>query len=691
MESSSPTRLDLISAECIGLIGSYLKFEYLQSLQITGNRLLRSKILQGTREICVKILCLQKWPFSPFFYPHLRTLTMKMEGGHLFPPAIVQNDELLPRQVHHSLAKLVLESTLAFTILRSCDSEPALVSYYPGLLALSLRGDGPFEPRWLSNLPSSLTYLKIDYYSNAGSVNMPNSSLNVMPRSLTTLKISGITFTPPKYESPTSKLDFNIPEHLQELSIRVSSVTHLPPYLPSTLRHLTIEHSPSYQDRNQIESVRVSELPPHLNSFRLTDPYAITLVHDQGWPSTLQKLALSSNSSFPLNSLMFKSVKPVEFSDSDDELSFSDEELDDQNDENDDGTGDAVDAEAVKFESAKQNLACFPRSLTSLENLDRTTKRYADIVTAFPLLRYLSIDKHCYENPSFLYKLPPLVQLSICDNLLNDKFALVLPDTLVYLNASVSDSPEWIAALQKLTRLEHLRIRPTVSFLPSKSFWQVMHGRLISLYVYLTSFEHVQDLCGPWKRLKDLTLAVPMRDEFGHLKDELALYGNHSEGKQLRFPQSLTRLDVSTLSLATPFWQPLEYMSNLKCLSFRFYPASSASTIVDYERDFDPTFLTLLPSSLRKLYIALPPIEPKYLWQLPNELRSLETYFTSQKCQLTSEHVSKLPSKLLQYRYFGLKWDHTLNQPPSIPRSLMSPTSFQSQATEEKDRQLKLA
>lgn len=585
-----------VSDLCLELISHYLDYYDVSALYLTGNRALRSKIERSIVEIDVQIPWLGTYPISAFKLPRLRSMVVKPLGigmKHLaYPTYYVINDQLVPVDGHKHLELLEIWGTLAFSVLLPNDDQPRLAELLPNLRTLRLAGDGYFQTACFENVPQTLTELSLrptwnHHYHLLSAISLPPEVLNHLPRSLETLVIATSTLT----LDPVEKNDFHVlvfPPALTHLEFACEFVEATLEGVPSMIQTLKIEHK---NHRGQ-DILKVSALKKFtfLTSFSLESPRSSQLLidFDEPFPSSLTSISLPKT------------------------------------------------VETVPENPISNYNAILPSSLTSFHGA-KDWDAHIDWFTMFPLLKSISLTQVAFEKTA-PKKMPPLTSLFRRSSLgLPTDYIKVLPNTLVSLTGLVSNTEVWLGSVAQLTHLESLELASLSGTLPSKGFWDVMHGRLKRCKVFMACFESIDDLCGDWKRLDDLELWIDDALLMPALKEDVKRCSGGQ--KAFCYPRTLTSLRGNTSVLTEFFLGSLKHLTQLETLNLSIAGTDCSQSV--------ESALNFLADSVTSINLHIKcDIPPSALWHLPKRLISLGIATPFNEAPWTLSHFQTLPKTL---------------------------------------------
>ena len=442
---------------------------------------------------------------------------------------------------HKTLSKLVLHGNLAFTILAPSGIHKPLGELLPNLLTLELAASVAFEPIYVDRLPPTLTELSV----TAGDLGrLPISVINKLPRTLASLTLRSIPFE--CNEEPLDSISF--PPALTSFITRARFPFGLIKYMPRTLRTLRFW---SFAD-DDFRVLKVSDLPPSLTSLTLPSPRTF-----MDYYYLLLDLPLTL---LPLNTLVLpnKDFKLI--------------------------------TDANNLESSVTTLdGILPPTLTTFYGV-KELHGATNWLNTTPRLKECELDDSVFRT-STPSSLPPsdssaLRSIHVIDT--------VIPMTLTKLIASVSDHPNWLRAIPKLTHLECLKLQDE-SLLPSDGFWNLMKTRLTRLRVRLTTFESLDDLQHGWTRLKSLKLSCLEVAPGSKISTELQDYSADlgSERKIFQFPSTLTYLNIAVDSIVSFMIWSLSNLTQLKRLNFKLRSEGPQAFLVDALSSLPPSVTNL--------------------------------------------------------------------------------------------------
>lgn len=566
-------------------IVSYLRYDDINRLSLTGERLIRYRLQRGVSEIDMNLRSFAVFPISVFNYPQLKHLTVtnntvrRNYGPTEFEPYYAPNGLV---KAHNLLASLELHGSLVFTILEPAKS---LESLLPSLTALKLVSNGYLDKQHFQTLPSKLIHLTIR--SRWHRKSYPTSDIEFMdaipklPRTLQTFDVSRITFNTEYRQTPIS--DF--PPTLTHLRILVDDVNYVLKIMPSTLTDLDI--SGRWTEAEQFVVSEFSAQFPNLTSFSLyikSGESRCNMVVNTSFSHKIKKLKLP----FDLPHLV-------------------------------DGAGKAL--------TSLDTL--LPPSLTFFHGLDGhyPTTNWSSTV---PLLQHVREASSLFDGSliNSLPSLPPLLSLRLPRLEHPERLSSLLPSSVTNLVAVCHSDPGWTAAIEGLLNLESLTLRRGESTSPLPlSFWESMKPRLTSLTTSIGYFDSLDDLKG-WKRLSNLHLKVPETRYIPRaMQDELRSYAEHgntstetgiiddmttteNEQKLVRFPSSLTFLSLDLNARASVFLNPVSYLTQLKSLTVAVVgvtrPTKKQKKAKDCNEGRTPSWPTLLQQKLLVLIASVP-------------------------------------------------------------------------------------
>lgn len=587
-----------LSSECTAQILSYLLWNDLNTLLLTGHRIVLEKIHRHVTQIDAQLGSLEVYPISAFNYPRLKSLIVRtnylMIGGEReYEPYYVINDALC--KSHPLLETLEIHGLLAFSILAPGHYLDTLL---PGLTSLKLVGTGYLDRDYFQNIPPKLINFCVHSKRHSESEpvdTLPLSLVGRLPRSLATFELSRIAL----FVEDDSMKNISFPPGLTRLFCKLNDFSRVQHLLPSTLRSLKL----------RLQGRILWKVSLTSRFFDLTS------------------LALSCDMAF----LDFSIWVDVPFPTSITSLQLPN---------------------ACKvFDSLGNQLygldGLLPRSLTSFRGLDGCHAN-TDWSNTTPLLQHATLSATIFKNNTIPSHLPPLVSLDVRVPLQGDNIHTALPTTLTCLQANVQPSSTWQQAVAKLNRLQTLKLMDYSGQLPSTGFWDVLKARLTSLSVSLHHLETLKDLETGWNLLRALTLktslhklpALPLKKELDHRTSAHNLV-------PIRLPSSLVSLIIDAVQYSNLFIQPIDYITQLETLDITLGKAVSTNPEGKGARCL--AFFRSFPASLTSLSVLTPKkLSSVYLESLPEGLKSLKVLTTSSIGEeWTNEFLASLPRKLI--------------------------------------------
>lgn len=560
------------------------------------------------------------YPTHAFNYPRLRSLTVKTRQFSVAPrteydPYLVRNDELV--KAHNTLSRLKIHGSSAFTVLLASKTRPAIGVLLPSLTSLILESNGHFSGKHFHNIPPKLTHLSLRstwHQSNSSATILPCSLISLLPRTLEMLDIPSILFDNKHREIES----ISFPPALTHALIGFKYINPILKILPTSMVSLSI-HLTYHGDLETLKSSNLTRLAS-LTSFTL-ESSRISLMLDAPFSPTITELHLPK---FPFPLL----------------------------------TGDS------------QRLAdlngLLPRSLTSLRGLHATYEA-TNWDNMFPLLKHLELQLSGVPPQTIL---PPLVSIDIGSLDHIDGIDRLLPDTLTNLRTYIREHPEWLTAIAKLTRLEHLEILHGKIALSSHGIWNVLKPRLKSLSTSLGAFGLIEDIGCGWTKLHTLSLQVYSDGTRGPLparspNDDIF---TQTTGISL-LPSNLTSLTLLLETHHNAFLQSLKYLLQLKTLNLKIMASDDTVEIEQEEA------LLKLPNTLTSLTLrTCRPLPLDMLKSLPTGLIALFIQLDSlANMEWTENHILAL--KLLKRSSLTLLGgtQSVADKPPSIfPSTMLS-------------------
>ena len=591
-ESFANTRSTLLSdlsTDCISTIVSMLPFVDLTSLLLSGSSTLSSRIIRQVRETDVLLGTGNKLPLNAYNFPHLHSLSIIAKiitvnsswSRVVYEPYLVDYDILV--KPHNTLSKLVLHGYLSFTILRPSDVHRPLDELLPNLLTLDLASPTRFYPRYINYIPSTLTELSL--FPGSCDI-LPIAVVNKLPRTLTTLTLHNIPF---KIGNESIEL-LSFPPALTSFVTGECLPLSLVEHLPRTLQTLEFNHGTT----SDSISFKVSHFPPSLTSLAIPG---------LGWKDTPHYLKFD----IPLSSYRLKTLKiPSKYPRLIEDGTYN------------------LDALITTLNRA------LPPTLTSL-NLQQNLLRSIDFAVTTPLLQDCPVK---FDEPIPI-NLPPLRSIDLTGSTSTHDPSR-LPVTLTKLSASISNTPEWLGAISKLTQLQDLQLN-SVAALPSDGFWNLMKTRLTRLSSSSSSIESLQDLDG-WQRLEFLNFYATNPVTINNTMDA------SSQQVSLRLTSTLTALDFTVPS------------AQLDVLNASFANLTQLKRLTLAITDNNDTNLAAcsipsLPSSLTHLCLYTFRLPDLLMYsELPRNLRSLRIEYLGSSCgSITEEHVKSMPKSLVAF------------------------------------------
>lgn len=556
-----------LSAECLDVIAHYLDFYDIKALELAGSHSLNDKLARVTK-IDAVIWSTEKWPFSAFNYPNLRQLSIQSESIEFFSPIHVDERGLMSPQGHNRLESLTIQAPHGLRFLCT----PSLPSLLPQLKILNIVVfTDIWEPHYFGQLPGSLTSLTLscERKSALSDTKTPLHYLNQLPQHLTTLIILKIAFE----RAESSRESISLPPSLHTLELNVLPLDSILNCLPTSLTSLQL-HLPV----SETSTIYVSKLPKKLEILRIKAVVSahIRLCPDVELPYTLHTLEI------------MEAVR-LEWQKGDPKFPT---------------------LESILTPSITRHRGIYPN------NIFQPTEGVTLLQERLTVYGFASVGTH-------LAKIPILTHFDGISLHMSDQMISLLPDTLVSLSAGITGSEVWMKKLESLVKLKRLSLC-TGSVLSTVGFWNIMYTSLESLEVGLDRFESLEALEGPWPFLKELKLQTSNADKLApNIFDQLnaRLSCSSAVSGAIKLPQSLEKLDLMFTSHGDYWTSDIPNLHILKRLRL--------ATIKIIDRSLHPDdsmfeILFRLPASLRTLEVdSHTSFHPKFLWQLPRQLRSL--------------------------------------------------------------------
>lgn len=273
--------LTRLSADLIGLVAHWLASSDVKSLLDSGNRLLRSRIIQGVTEIDCEILSLDVFPSWAFKLPHLRSLRVAspLMNSILSPvdPSIL---DFLPHEPS-ALQSIQFAFFPAMRILQPAADGRTLASVCSHLTSLKLATTGGMNKQWLRNLPPKLLVLHLN--SHDVHLEWDARDLALLPQTLVEIKFLG---------EDTIRATEHIawPPNLTSIEATVDHFPSLISSLPSCVEHINCAFRGRY-------SLLVSTLPSSLQELVVRCTLE-SLIFDAPLPSNLRLYSVDADTYF---------------------------------------------------------------------------------------------------------------------------------------------------------------------------------------------------------------------------------------------------------------------------------------------------------------------------------------------------------------------------------------------------------
>jgi hypothetical protein len=282
-----------ISSDSIALMLEYLDGVAISRLLGTGSSLLKLKIRQVCKAVCVRGWPFMRIPFSLFSLPRLECLLIKRKQGISFYPWKLNGELPLPPMPAMCLTTLSMHCAQSFSVLSHEDGVPLLQTSFPNLRSLLLTGSTVLlQEKHLEALPAGLIALKLDTIHLPGSTppSIRCSTLNKLPRQLEKLKLPTARILVDEDSHTYDSLIW--PIHLRSLrlyKVDPSMMYHLPP----SIEKLEIHLKPS--DNSRVEMPIPTDVLPlslikvyisvRTNSLR---PSLVVVFHPTTFPPNLK-------------------------------------------------------------------------------------------------------------------------------------------------------------------------------------------------------------------------------------------------------------------------------------------------------------------------------------------------------------------------------------------------------------------
>lgn len=650
------TTLSALASDCIGHLLEYLSANDFHALLSTGDRFLRHKVVGNVRRLKLRARVGEKFPFSAFRLPHLRSLSVgSVQDGPLqyFDEKTKSKRAKEPRNWRidfksAGLSSLSLDFANAQSLVTQCYGA-TLTERFPSLNTLYLRGYFPPElVQNFSNFPQTLTSLSL--ISRGPYLQKLNlSEVSRLSRSLLSLHLSWHAID--SGNIPKSDLKNILPPKLTSLTLSSLNRRNILFYLPSSLESIDITINEYDDIDGERQEVKTSFLPPKLTSLKLN----LDLEFDCALPMTLTTIDINSNTletilTLDQGNLLWKglSLPPG--------LQIRD------------------------IWPADGNEECY-RIFKRVENVDISEESQLELIKATQNENFPKCLASQKPGLRLLNPLPKGIKSITLYDIEHPDDLLMLPEKLEEFTAYVSgdrfDLPIWtkqhIAMLPKYLRRLHLDLKVVVKGMKlapiSDLFLEILELVSVPLKLFTKASKWLP-ACLPF-HLKTLDIAAPyMRSENGKEISPACI--------------AICRLDevvpfLETLRLGIPFRNQNPFADlfaslprNLECLSLH-----------QLDDLYEVGALASLPKSLESLSIsfiesdAIPLsriLTNEHLFGLPENLGMLHVFLP--RMQHLSRHLATYLPRTLCYVEFYSRETNESELTNAIRRNLDSRDYF---------------